>query len=50
MFAAAASVMTAAMRPACAAKTCSRAARSLYGTTRVCAAIASGTPADPGSA
>ena len=49
MFAGAGSVITAAIRPGCAAKAASSASRSLYGTTIVCAAVASVTPADPGS-
>ena len=50
MFAAAASVMTAAMAPGCVSNASRSAASSLYGSTSVCAAIGAGTPAEAGSA
>ena len=44
------SVITAAISPGCSANTVSSAATSLYGSTSVWAAVATVTPAEPGSA
>ncbi len=50
MFAAAASTITAAMRSECSSNARRTASRSLYGSTRVCAAVSAVMPALPGSA
>jgi hypothetical protein len=50
MLAAEASTMMAAMRSGCFANTSRTASRSLYGITRVWAAVAAVTPAEPGIA
>src|SRR5919112_1992943 len=50
MLAGAASVITAAMLGPCSANAASTAPRSLYGRTRVSAAVAGVTPAEPGRA
>ncbi len=50
MFAAADSTITAAMRSECSSNAARTASRSLYGSTRVCAAVSAVMPALPGRA